>query len=79
MSIEFDEQNNSRFSVLPAYNDFRPEIKPFSIASFLVKHHIIKNERTAKIALLIIALLIMILSIWGIVNSFNGPVFIDRV
>ncbi len=79
MSIEFDEQNNSRFSVQPAFRDFPVEKRPLSFSSFLVKHHIIKNERTAKIILLIIALLVLILSIWGIVNSFNGPVFIDRV
>lgn len=51
----------------------------FSLSTFLVKHHIIKNEKIAKIALLIISLLILIFSIYAIVNSFSGPVFIDRV
>ena len=71
MALEFDEQDN-----LSNNRVLNKEKQPHSIIAFLIKHHIIKNEKVARITLLVLAILIFAISFYFIFNSLKGPVFI---
>ena len=80
MKLEFDEQTNQtngRGRLL--YAKFQKSSQPPSIVLFLIKTRIVKTEDSARILLLVITILIFTISIYMIAQSFNGPVFIDRV
>lgn len=80
MTLEFDEQTgsetkNSRL----LYAKFQKSSQTPPIILFLIRKRIVRNEDSARRLLLIITLVVFALSIYMIVNSFSGPVFIDKI
>ncbi|MEI6042242.1 MAG: hypothetical protein WCQ00_01610 [bacterium] len=80
MSIEFDEQGgeSSKNSRL-LYAKFQKTIQPPAIILFLIRKHIVKDEKRARILLLVLVLLIFFISAYLFIKGLGGPVFIDRV
>ncbi|MEI6553158.1 MAG: hypothetical protein WCO09_01170 [bacterium] len=79
-SIEFDEEakaENQPGHIL--YAKFQKSADTPFIISFLIKRHIVKSEAGARRLLLVVTIIVLVISIYLIRNSFNGPVFIDKV
>jgi hypothetical protein len=80
MTLEFDDQTSeeSKDSHL-LYAKFQKSSQVPFIISFLIKRHIVKNEDSARKLLLALSIVILAISIYLIINSFNGPVFINTI
>ena len=80
MTLEFDDKTDggSKTSYL-LYAKFQKSSQTPSIISFLIKRHIVKNEDRARLLLLVLSVVIFVISIYLIVNSFNGPIFINPI
>lgn len=61
------------------YAKLQNSSQPPSIVTFLIKKHIVKNENSARALLLIVSITMFAVSLYFIIKSFNGPVFIDTI
>ena len=80
MTLEFDDKidEGGKDSRL-LYAKFQKSSQIPFIISFLIKRHIVKNEDSARKLLLVLSIVILAISIYLIINSFNGPVFINTI
>ena len=77
MNLEFDEQGGEDVKRI-LYAKFQQSSKTPSVLSFLVKIHLAKDERRATILIISIVIIAFLISIYLLVGTVNGPVFIDR-
>jgi hypothetical protein len=80
MTLEFDdekEDQNKPSHLL--YAKFQNSSQTPFIIAFLIRKHIVRNEDSARRLLLILSILIIAISIYLIISSFNGPVFINNI
>lgn len=81
MTLEFNEQDGIDHGKDKTerllYARFQDSSETPSVLSFLVKIHLAKNERGARIFILVVILLAFFISVYFFVNAFSGPTFID--
>jgi hypothetical protein len=79
MTLEFDDEKEASKPSHLLYAKFQNSSQTPFIISFLIRKHIVRNEDSARRLLLILSVLIFAVSIYLIINSFNGPVFINNI
>lgn len=72
------EHKNAKTNRL-LYAKFQKSSDVPPIVSFLIKIHFAKNEETARRIVLTIILIALLVAVYLITNSFNSPIFIDKV
>lgn len=80
MTLEFDDQTDgeSRPSHI-LYARFQKSSQTPSIVNFLIRIHLAKDENIARKLLLVLSIVIFVVSVYFIIGSFDGPVFINTI
>lgn len=81
MTLDFDEQDGMNIGESDTkrflYAKFQKSSEIPSVLGFLIKIHLAKNERGARIFILVVVILVFLISAYLFINSFSGPTFID--